>query len=618
SLATLDCLLSLAEVAGQPGYVKPTFMDDIGVEVEQGRHPMVEQLLLDTYVPNDIKLSSDETRALLITGPNMGGKSSYVRSVALIAIMAQIGSYVPAESARLGLLDAVFTRMGAFDNMMKGESTFMVELSETSDILKQATPRSLVILDELGRGTSTHDGVAIAQAVLDYVVRDLKSLTLFITHYQSLSTMAEKFAGELKNVHMRFTESGEESEDVTFLYQVGEGVAHRSYGLNVAKLANVPRTVLEVAAIKSKEMEEEVGRKRLESLARMLSGLSQKEATQGDVLEQLVAGIEQLNHYVVLGLPHPTRVASLTVQDIKLAYRRALLSHHPDKSVASQETPRPNAHNHVDGPKHTVDDITIAYRTLSDPSLRADYDRDLRLQSLSAVQPDTRERTFHSGLETVDLDELNFDEAKSVWTRGCRCGQEQGFVVIKEELEKEAEFGELVTGCRGCSLWLRVLFQAEAEDMKDTRANDVKADMRHAVSRVADTIRSKILSVKAFEQEPAIPMLGMVFAAWVIAPAIAGALGAIVFTDCKYAVLKRKNPVRAGLIIIPVFFAVTTGVLTKVIVWKGAPSLKLDNWGTGQILGCIRGVAGGSALLCTLFFVPFLHRKLVMDDRQLK
>ncbi|KAL2351757.1 Diphthamide biosynthesis protein 4 [Cryomyces antarcticus] len=179
------------------------------------------------------------------------------------------------------------------------------------------------------------------------------------------------------------------------------------------------------------------------------------------------------NHYVVLGLPHPTQVASLTVQDIKLAYRRALLIHHPDKSVASQGTRRSN----VDVPKHTVDDITIAYRTLSDPSLRADYDRDLRLQFLSAVQPDTRERTFHSGLETVDLDELNFDEAKSVWTRGCRCGQEQGFVVIEEELEKEAEFGELVTGCRGCSLWLRVLFQTEAEDMGDTRANDAKADM---------------------------------------------------------------------------------------------------------------------------------------------
>ena len=228
ALATLDCLLSLATIAEQPGYVKPEYTDEIQIIVEQGRHPMVEQLLLDTYVPNDIDLASDATKALLVTGPNMGGKSSYVRQVALIAIMAQIGSYVPAKSAKLGLFDAVFTRMGAFDNMLAGESTFLVELSETADILKQASPRSLVILDELGRGTSTHDGVAIAQAVLDYVVRELGSLTLFITHYQQLSILANAFeSGELQNRHMRFTESGEE---VTFLYEIGEGVAHRSYG----------------------------------------------------------------------------------------------------------------------------------------------------------------------------------------------------------------------------------------------------------------------------------------------------------------------------------------------------------------------------------------------------
>ena len=231
ALATLDCLLSLATVASQPGYVKPEYTDATCILVEQGRHPMVEQLLLDSYVSNDINLASHETRALLITGPNMGGKSSYVRQVALIAVMAQIGSYVPAGSAKLGMLDAVFTRMGAFDNMMAGESTFMVELSETSDILKQATPRSLIILDELGRGTSTHDGVAIAQAVLDHVVRDTKSLTLFITHYQQLSTLAKGFQhGELKNVHMKFHEAGDGGQDITFLYEVGEGVAHRSYG----------------------------------------------------------------------------------------------------------------------------------------------------------------------------------------------------------------------------------------------------------------------------------------------------------------------------------------------------------------------------------------------------
>ena len=264
ALATLDCLLSLAAIASQPGYIRPEYTDETCISVEQGRHPMVEQLLLDAYVPNDTHLASDQTRALLITGPNMGGKSSYVRQVALIAIMGQIGSYVPAESAKLGMLDAVFTRMGAFDNMMAGESTFMVELSETSDILKQATSRSLIILDELGRGTSTHDGVAIAQAVLDHVVREKQSLTLFITHYQNLSALAKGFEnGELKNVHMRFEETGDSSQEVTFLYEIGEGVAHRSYGLNVARLANVPESVLDVAAVKSKELEHEASDKQL-------------------------------------------------------------------------------------------------------------------------------------------------------------------------------------------------------------------------------------------------------------------------------------------------------------------------------------------------------------------
>ena len=292
ALATLDCLLSLATVASLPGYVKPEFTDETCIRVQQGRHPMVEQLLLDSYVPNDIDLSADETRALLLTGPNMGGKSSYVRQVALIAIMGQIGSYVPAESAKLGMLDAVFTRMGAFDNMMTGESTFMVELSETSDILKQATPRSLIILDELGRGTSTHDGVAIAQAVLDYIVRQKKSLTLFITHYQSLSALAKGFEGdELKNVHVKFTETGEEKQEVVFLYEVGEGVAHRSYGLNVARLANVPESVLDVAAVKSKEMEEETRAKSV----RHLSG-SMKRLLHGEMdrFDSLIGGLEQL------------------------------------------------------------------------------------------------------------------------------------------------------------------------------------------------------------------------------------------------------------------------------------------------------------------------------------
>jgi DNA mismatch repair protein MSH3 len=256
ALATLDALLSLAILASQPGYVKPTFTDDIELAITGGRHPMVEQLLLESYVPNDLHLSHDSTRALLVTGPNMGGKSSYVRSAALIAIMGQIGSYVPATEARLGMLDAVFTRMGAFDNMLKGESTFMVELSETADILKSATPRSLIVLDELGRGTSTFDGVAIAEAVLDYVIRELKSLTLFITHYQHLAKVQDRFDNaELKNVHMRFEEQ-DGGKEVVFLYEVAEGMSHRSYGLNVARLARVPEKVIDVAEVKSKELEE--------------------------------------------------------------------------------------------------------------------------------------------------------------------------------------------------------------------------------------------------------------------------------------------------------------------------------------------------------------------------
>ncbi|KAF4555265.1 DNA mismatch repair protein MSH3-like protein [Elsinoe fawcettii] len=294
SLATLDCLLSLAEVSSFPGYCKPEFTTgETSLEVIGGRHPMVEQLLLDTYVPNDISLSFSTTRALLVTGPNMGGKSSYVRSVALVSIMAQIGCFVPATSARLSLLDAVFTRMGAFDNMMKGESTFMVELSETSDILKQATPRSLVILDELGRGTSTHDGVAIAQAVLDYMLRECKALTLFITHYQALARMAEQWpSGELRNVHMKFTEDEGEGGDkeVTFLYEVGEGTAHRSYGLNVARLAGLPGNIIEVAKVKSHELELEEMRRRLTWLGKAMGKICEGEGE----IEEVAGALEQL------------------------------------------------------------------------------------------------------------------------------------------------------------------------------------------------------------------------------------------------------------------------------------------------------------------------------------
>lgn len=310
SLSTLDCLLALSTVASFPGYTKPSFSESPTAEISitDGRHPMVEKLLSTGYIPNSTTLSTapGSTRAQLITGPNMGGKSSYVRQVALICILAQIGSYVPAASANLGLLDGVYTRMGAHDSLFTNQSTFMVELSETAQILKRATPRSLVILDELGRGTSTHDGVAIAQSVLEHVVRDVGCLCLFVTHYQSLASVARSFAGkadgdgssELENVHMRFSaQEGalEGEEEITFLYEVGSGVAHRSYGLNVARLARVPKAVLDTAAQKSREMEIDVQSKKLVGLSKLMgSVLSNDSSASDELLEQFVVGVEQL------------------------------------------------------------------------------------------------------------------------------------------------------------------------------------------------------------------------------------------------------------------------------------------------------------------------------------
>ncbi|XP_075448439.1 DNA mismatch repair protein Msh3 isoform X4 [Ascaphus truei] len=216
---------------------------------------------------------ADMERVMIITGPNMGGKSSYIKQVALITVMAQIGSYVPAEEATIGVVDGIFTRMGAADNIYKGQSTFMEELSETTEILKAATPRSLVILDELGRGTSTHDGIAIAYATLEYFIRDVTSLTLFVTHYPPLCELEKTYAECVGNYHMAFFLDAEENthngsgieqppEYITFLYQIARGVAARSYGLNVAKLADIPEEVLRKAAYKSKELELLVDMKR--------------------------------------------------------------------------------------------------------------------------------------------------------------------------------------------------------------------------------------------------------------------------------------------------------------------------------------------------------------------
>ncbi|KAF5027666.1 hypothetical protein F66182_227 [Fusarium sp. NRRL 66182] len=294
ALATLDCVLSLSKVATQPGYSRPSFLPssaDPTISITNGRHAIAEHTLDGGYIPFSTTLAHPAPLAHLITGPNMGGKSSFVRALALIVLLSQVGSFVPADALSLTLCDAIHTRTGARDNLFAGESTFMVEVSETARILRSAGPRSLVILDELGRGTSTHDGAAIAQAVLQHVVTETRCLTLFITHYQNLARVAESLDG-VKNVHMKFkAEKGEDGEEVTFLYEVGEGVAHRSYGLNVARLARIPKKVIDVAALKSSQMEQEVRMRLLKGVCRALADVMDNGS---DHLDQLVSSIEQL------------------------------------------------------------------------------------------------------------------------------------------------------------------------------------------------------------------------------------------------------------------------------------------------------------------------------------
>ncbi|XP_062873716.1 DNA mismatch repair protein Msh3 isoform X2 [Trichomycterus rosablanca] len=272
-LATIDCLFSLAQVAKENNYCRPEIVEqDCHIVIREGRHPVISMLMgeQDQYVPNDTELQGEEKRTMIITGPNMGGKSSYIRQVALITIMAQLGSFVPAREASIGIVDGMFTRMGASDNISRGRSTFMEELMEASEILSRATPRSLVILDELGRGTSTHDGIAIAYATLEFLIRDMKCLTLFVTHYPPLCELEKLYPQHVGNYHMAFllnepeatSEEEVQPESITFLYQLTEGAAARSYGLNVARLACIPESILKTAVQKSKELEAIINRRR--------------------------------------------------------------------------------------------------------------------------------------------------------------------------------------------------------------------------------------------------------------------------------------------------------------------------------------------------------------------
>ncbi len=241
ALKTLDALLSLAKVARENHYAKPTLCEDGVIDIREGRHPIVEKTVTDhPFVPNDVLLDTGENRMLIITGPNMAGKSTYMRQVALTTLMAHIGSFVPAESAHISLCDRVFTRIGASDDLASGQSTFMVEMSETAAILRNATARSLIVLDEIGRGTSTFDGLSIAWAVVEHMVKKVGAKTLFATHYHELSELEGRLEG-VKNYCISVKEHG---EDVIFLRKIAPGGADRSYGVHVARLAGVPAPVV--------------------------------------------------------------------------------------------------------------------------------------------------------------------------------------------------------------------------------------------------------------------------------------------------------------------------------------------------------------------------------------
>jgi len=251
TLSDIDVFVSLSDVAEEYGYVKPEFNDDNVIDIVDGRHPIVERnVSADSYISNDCKVEKDEN-ILLITGPNMSGKSTYMRQLALIVILAQIGSFVPASSASLPIFDKIFTRIGASDDLAGGKSTFMVEMIEAKNALVESTANSLLIFDEIGRGTSTYDGIALAQSILEYINNTIKCKTLFSTHYHEL-TKLENITEGIKNIHVS---AKEDHGKLIFLYKINEGPIEKSYGIHVAQLAHLPNDVINGANKILKELE---------------------------------------------------------------------------------------------------------------------------------------------------------------------------------------------------------------------------------------------------------------------------------------------------------------------------------------------------------------------------
>lgn len=250
-----NCLLSFAQVAQDNRYIRPVIQDDDVLDIKQGRHPVIEKELSvgEQYIANDVYLDTEKQQIIIITGPNMAGKSALLRQTALITLMAQIGCFVPAESAHIGLVDKIFTRVGASDNISMGESTFMVEMNEAANILNNISSRSLVLFDELGRGTSTYDGISIAWAIVEYIHENKKgrARTLFATHYHELNEM-EKLYPRVKNYNVSVREV---DQKVIFLRKLERGGSEHSFGIHVAKLAGMPKSIVSRANTILKELE---------------------------------------------------------------------------------------------------------------------------------------------------------------------------------------------------------------------------------------------------------------------------------------------------------------------------------------------------------------------------
>ena len=311
-LAELDVLTNLAERAQTLNYVRPTFSPQRGVQIKGGRHPVVEQMISDPFIANPVYLNA-QRHLLIVTGPNMGGKSTYMRQIALICLMAYIGSFVPAESAEIGMLDRIFTRIGASDDLASGRSTFMVEMTEMANILHQATAQSLVLIDEIGRGTSTYDGLSLAWACAEWLAKKTQSLTLFATHYFELTSLPSQLKG-VANVHL---DAREHNDTIVFMHSVQEGAASKSYGLAVAALAGVPKPVITMAKQRLAHLEE------LSAQTRNVNDSPQADLLFAEPISQNSAEISPLAE-VKLPEESPLEKALAEIEPDELTPRQAL------------------------------------------------------------------------------------------------------------------------------------------------------------------------------------------------------------------------------------------------------------------------------------------------------